>query len=78
LPVHFVAAGVDSGPVILQRAVELPGAREPQEVLAALRPLEHELLPRAVSLFARGALRSDPENPRRTLEELPADRGDGG
>jgi phosphoribosylglycinamide formyltransferase 1 len=76
--VHFVDAGVDSGPVILQRAVELPGAREPQEVLAALRPLEHELLPRAVSLFARGALRPDPENPRRTLEELPADRGDGG
>jgi len=76
--VHFVDAGVDSGPVILQRALELPGAREPQEVLAALRPLEHELLPRAVSLFARGALRPDPENPRRTLEGLPADRGDGG
>jgi phosphoribosylglycinamide formyltransferase-1 len=76
--VHFVDTGVDSGPVILQRAIELPRAREPQEVLAALRPLEHELLPRAVSLFARGALRADPENPRRTLEELPADRGGGG
>jgi len=76
--VHFVDAGVDSGPVILQHAVELPGAREAKEVLAALRPLEHELLPRAVSLFARGALSADPENPRRTIEELPADRGDGG
>jgi phosphoribosylglycinamide formyltransferase 1 len=76
--VHFVDAGVDSGPVILQRAVELPGAREAQEVLSALRPLEHALLPRAVSLFARGALSADPENPRRTIEELPADRGDGG
>jgi phosphoribosylglycinamide formyltransferase-1 len=65
--VHFVDAGVDSGPVILQRAVELPAAREPQEVLAALRPLEHELLPLAVSLFARGALEPDPENPRRTI-----------
>jgi phosphoribosylglycinamide formyltransferase-1 len=64
--VHFVDAGVDSGPVILQRAVELPDAREPKEVLAALRPLEHELLPRAVALFARGALGADPENPRRT------------
>jgi phosphoribosylglycinamide formyltransferase-1 len=64
--VHFVDAGVDSGPVILQRAVELPDAREPDEVLAALRPLEHELLPRAVVLFARGALGVDPENPRRT------------
>jgi phosphoribosylglycinamide formyltransferase 1 len=65
--VHFVDAGVDSGPVILQRAVELSDVREPGEVLAALRPLEHELLPRAVALFARGALRADPENPRRTI-----------
>jgi phosphoribosylglycinamide formyltransferase-1 len=65
--VHFVDAGVDTGPVILQRAVELPHAREPEEVLAALRALEHELLPRAVALFARGALSVDPNNPRRTL-----------
>ncbi len=65
--VHFVDAGVDSGPVILQRAVELPDAREPEEVLAALHALEHELLPQAVVLFARGALGTDPENPRRTL-----------
>jgi phosphoribosylglycinamide formyltransferase 1 len=65
--VHFVDAGVDSGPVILQRAVELEGARDPQEVLAALRPLEHALLPEAVRLLARGALTVDPENPRRIL-----------
>ena len=63
--VHFVDAGIDSGPVILQRAVELPSARTPGEVLAALRPLEHELLPQAVSLFASGALSPDPSNPRR-------------
>jgi len=65
--VHFVDAGVDTGPVILQRAVELPDARDASEVLAALRPLEHELLPRAVALFARSALHADPENPRRTI-----------
>jgi phosphoribosylglycinamide formyltransferase-1 len=70
--VHFVDAGVDSGPVILQRAVELPGAREYDEVLAALRPLEHELLPRAVALFARGALVADAENPRRTIVDRQA------
>ena len=63
--VHFVDAGVDSGAVILQRALELPGARDPDEVLAALRPIEHALLPEAVRLFARGALGVDPENPRR-------------
>ncbi len=70
--VHFVDAGVDSGPVILQRAIELPDAREPEDVLRALRPLEHALLPQAVALAARGALRADPGNPRRTLIDDPA------
>jgi phosphoribosylglycinamide formyltransferase 1 len=65
--VHFVDAGVDSGPVILQRSLELSEARDPDEVLRALRPLEHSLLPEAVRLFARGALAADPENPRRVL-----------
>jgi phosphoribosylglycinamide formyltransferase 1 len=65
--VHFVDAGVDSGPVICQRAIELPDARDPEEVLAALRPLEHTLLPEAVRLFARGALCADPDRPRRIL-----------
>jgi phosphoribosylglycinamide formyltransferase 1 len=65
--VHFVDAGVDTGPVILQRAIELRGVLTPEDVLAALRPLEHALLPEAVRLFARGALRVDPEHPRRIL-----------
>jgi phosphoribosylglycinamide formyltransferase 1 len=63
--VHFVDAGADSGPVILQGSLELPGARDPDEVLQALRPIEHSLLPEAVRLFARGALDIDPGNPRR-------------
>jgi phosphoribosylglycinamide formyltransferase-1 len=63
--VHFVDEGCDSGPVILQGSIELPDARDPDELLAALRPLEHSLLPEAVRLFARGALHADPENPRR-------------
>lgn len=67
--VHFVDSGVDSGPVILQRARELPDASDPDEVLKALRPVEHSLLPEAVRLFARGALRPDPENPRRIVCE---------
>jgi phosphoribosylglycinamide formyltransferase 1 len=41
-------------------------------VLAALRPLEHALLPEAVRLVAAGAVRIDPENPRRTIVEPPA------
>ncbi len=65
--VHFVDDGVDTGPVILQRAVELPDARTPDEVRASLQPLEHELLPEAVRLIAVGAVRMDPQNPRRVM-----------
>ena len=72
--VHFVDEGVDSGPVILQRAVALPDARQPEEVLAALRPLEHEMLGDAVRLLARGALRADPANPRRQIIDPSARR----
>jgi phosphoribosylglycinamide formyltransferase-1 len=63
--VHFVDAGIDTGPVILQAAVELEDPGDAGEVLAALRPLEHELLPRAVRLFAAGALAPDAGNSRR-------------
>ena len=55
--VHFVDDGVDTGPVILQRAIELPDASDADEVLAALHPIEHELLPEAVALIAAGARR---------------------
>jgi phosphoribosylglycinamide formyltransferase-1 len=65
--VHFVDDGIDTGPVILQRSVELPDARTEQEVLSALRPLEHALLPHAVRLFARGALAIDSKDPRHPL-----------
>ena len=52
--VHFVDEGLDSGPVILQRAIELPGARTLDDVMPRLHEIEHELLPRAVRLIARG------------------------
>jgi phosphoribosylglycinamide formyltransferase 1 len=63
--VHFVDAGIDTGAVILQGALELPDAGEPAEVLSALRPLEHSLLPQAVRLIAAGALAREGSNPRR-------------
>jgi len=65
--VHFVDEGVDTGPIILQRAIELPAATEPEEVRAALRPLEHDLLCEAVRLIALGAVRIDPAHRRRVL-----------
>ena len=65
--VHFVDEGVDSGPVILQRAVEIPEAASVDQVMGRLRPIEHELLPAAVRLIAAGVVRVDPGNPRRVI-----------
>jgi phosphoribosylglycinamide formyltransferase 1 len=65
--VHFVDEGVDTGPVIVQRALELPDATDPAQVHDALRPLEHDLLCDAIALIARGAVRLDPTHPRRVL-----------
>ncbi len=65
--VHFVDDGVDTGPVILQRAVEIPDAHTPEDVMRQLQPIEHELLPEAVRLIAAGAVRADPTNFRRIV-----------
>jgi phosphoribosylglycinamide formyltransferase-1 len=54
--VHFVDEGVDTGPIIAQRALELPGAMEAATVREALRPLEHDLLTNAIRDIARGAV----------------------
>jgi phosphoribosylglycinamide formyltransferase-1 len=67
--VHFVDGGVDTGPVILQRAIELPDAVDADAVLERLHPIEHELLPEAVRLIALGAVRVDSANPRRVVIE---------
>jgi phosphoribosylglycinamide formyltransferase 1 len=65
--VHFVDEGVDSGAIILQRALDLPEATEAETVRTALRPIEHDLLCEAVRLIARDAVRIDPDDPRRVL-----------
>ena len=67
--VHFVDEGMDTGPVILQRAVELVDARDAEEVRRRLQPVEHQLLPEAVRLIATGAVRIDADNPRRVVIE---------
>ena len=65
--VHFVDEGIDTGPVILQRAVELQDVSGVEEVMRTLQPIEHELLPAAVRLIATGRVRLDSENPRRVV-----------
>ncbi len=65
--VHFADPGLDTGPVIMQRAVELPDAREPDDVWPHLHAIEHQMLPEVVRLFARGAVRIASTHPRRVL-----------
>jgi phosphoribosylglycinamide formyltransferase-1 len=62
--VHFVDEGVDSGPIILQQAFDLPYSRDIAVVEQLVHQIEHELLPRAVSLIARGKVSVDPSDPR--------------
>jgi phosphoribosylglycinamide formyltransferase-1 len=62
--VHFVDEGVDSGPIILQEALELPYSRDRLEVEESLHGIEHRLLPEAVRLIAAGKVRPDPHNSR--------------
>jgi phosphoribosylglycinamide formyltransferase-1 len=71
--VHFVDDGVDTGPIILQQAIQLPYTRSKEDVLTILHEAEHELLPRAIKLIARGGVRFDELNPRLVLVEEDSD-----
>jgi phosphoribosylglycinamide formyltransferase 1 len=73
--VHFVDEGVDTGPIMLQQAFELPYPADIEAIEEAIHAIEHELLPRAIGLLARGAVHVDADNPRRVLIEERADVG---
>jgi phosphoribosylglycinamide formyltransferase-1 len=62
--VHFVDEGVDSGPIIVQRAVPVPDDRDREALEAEIHRVEHELLPEAIRLIAAGKVSFDPANPR--------------
>jgi phosphoribosylglycinamide formyltransferase-1 len=62
--VHFVDSGVDTGPIILQEPIELTYTRPIEKFEEEVHRVEHELLPKAIELIARGAVRIDQDNPR--------------
>jgi phosphoribosylglycinamide formyltransferase 1 len=62
--VHFVDEGIDSGPIILQRPVEVPEDRQWQTLEDAVHATEHVLLPEAIRLIAQGRVSVDPSRPR--------------
>ena len=62
--VHFVDEGVDSGPIVLQEAFELPYHLDIAATRQRFHEVEHRLLPRAVRLIAAGRVSLDANNPR--------------
>jgi len=55
--VHFVDAGVDSGPIIGQQAVPVLDDDTPETLHRRIHAAEHELYPRCVAALASGRVR---------------------
>ena len=58
--VHFVDEGVDTGPILLQRAVPVPPERDRAALEAVIHATEHVLLPEAIRLIAAGRVSIEP------------------
>ena len=63
--VHFVDEGTDTGPVIIQKAVEVPANWDRDELEAAIHAVEHEIYPEAIGMIARGEVKIADDSPRR-------------
>ncbi len=60
----------DSGPIVLQEALDLSYDDRPEDVTERLHEIEHRLLPRAVRLFCAGLIDVDGRNVRVREERL--------
>jgi phosphoribosylglycinamide formyltransferase-1 len=69
--IHFVDEGVDTGPVLLQEAFDLPYHRDIAAIEQRVHEIEHRLLPRAVRLIAEGKVHMDSDNPRLVRIDVP-------
>ena len=54
--VHFVDAGTDTGPIIVQRAVPVLDGDTPESLHARIQVEEHKAFPEALALLAAGRL----------------------
>ncbi|KAF0221715.1 MAG: phosphoribosylglycinamide formyltransferase [Geobacteraceae bacterium] len=57
--VHFVDAGTDTGPIIIQAAVPVQEDDTEETLSARIQVEEHRIYPEAVRLFVEGRLRTD-------------------
>jgi len=55
--VHFVEEGLDSGPILLQRAVSVLDSDTEESLSARILEQEHILYPKAIRLFCEGKIK---------------------
>jgi phosphoribosylglycinamide formyltransferase-1 len=65
--IHFVDEGTDTGPVILQRPVEVRSGVGRAELEEAIHAVEHELFPEAIGMIAAGRVRIADDDPNRVI-----------
>lgn len=70
--VHFVDAGVDTGPIIIQAAVPVSPDDTKETLAARVLEEEHRIYPRALQLIAEGRVRL--EGRRTCLDPLQGER----
>jgi phosphoribosylglycinamide formyltransferase-1 len=71
--VHFVDAGVDTGPIVAQAVVPVLDDDTEETLAARILRQEHRLFPHAIRLFAEGRLRL---SGRRVIVDAPAPGAD--
>jgi phosphoribosylglycinamide formyltransferase-1 len=75
--VHFVDAGVDAGPIILQEVVKVEDDDTPETIADRVLELEHKLLPLAIKLIDEGRVVVEGRRTR-ILPEKHIEREEGG
>ncbi len=55
--VHFIDEGVDTGPIIIQRAVEVDDNDTAEKLAQRILKVEHQIYSEAIQLFAEGRLK---------------------
>ncbi len=57
--VHLVDSGIDTGPIVLQEAIEVLPEETKESLLERLHKIEHRLYPQAIQLWIDGGVQVD-------------------
>ena len=73
--VHYVDAGVDTGPILLQRRLPVRRGEGYEQIVRGVLTLSGTLMAEALEGLVKGALRASPQDPEvgETLRVIPAD-----